>query len=113
VLNRTTINFPRGSADVPPESEALLKQAAAAAKHLPTGTVIEIGGHADASGDNASNQQLSQRRAEAVRQVLVDDGVDPAMLVAKGYGSAASTAGSEAQDGGASARRVDYTVIKQ
>jgi OmpA-OmpF porin, OOP family len=110
-LNQTAVNFATGSADVPPESKALLQQAAAMASQLPSGTVIEIDGHADSSGDSAANQQLSQRRAEAVRQVLVDAGMNPAMLVAKGYGSGAA-AGNETQAGAAGERRVDYTMVK-
>jgi len=110
-LNQTAVNFATGSAEVPPESKALLQQAAATASQLPAGTVIEIDGHADSSGDSAANQQLSQRRAEAVRQVLVDAGMNPAMLVAKGYGSGPA-AGNATQAGAAGERRVDYTMVK-
>jgi OmpA-OmpF porin, OOP family len=110
-LNQTAVNFATGSADVPPESKALLQQAAAMATQLPAGTIIEIDGHADGTGDSAANQQLSQRRAEAVRQVLVDAGMNPAMLVAKGYGSGAA-AGNETQGAAAGERRVDYTMVK-
>ncbi len=110
-LNQTAVNFATGSAEVPPESKALLQQVAAMATQLPAGAVIEIDGHADGSGDAAANQQLSQRRAEAVRQVLVDAGMNPAALVAKGYGSGPA-AGNETQTGAAGERRVDYTMVK-
>ncbi len=110
-LNQTAVNFATGSAEVPAESKALLQQVAAMATLLPAGTIIEIDGHADNSGDSAANLQLSQRRAEAVRQVLVDAGMNPAMLVAKGYGSGPA-AGSETQAGAAGERRVDYTMVK-
>jgi OmpA-OmpF porin, OOP family len=110
-LNQTAVNFATGSAEVPAESKALLQQVAAMATQLPAGTIIEINGHADSSGDAAANQQLSQRRAEAVRQVLVDAGTNPAALVAKGYGSGPS-AGNETQTGAAGERRVDYVMVK-
>jgi len=110
-LNQTAVNFATGSAEVPAESKALLQQVAGMAGQLPAGTVIEINGHADASGDAAANQQLSQRRADAVRQVLVDAGMNPAMLVAKGYGSGPA-AGTETQTGAAGDRRVDYVMVK-
>jgi OmpA-OmpF porin, OOP family len=110
-LNQTSVNFATGSAEVPPESKALLQQVAAMATQLPADTIIEIDGHADSSGDSAANQQLSQRRADAVRQVLVDAGMNPAALVAKGYGSGAA-AGTEPQGGAAGERRVDYTMVK-
>ncbi|MFY9458763.1 MAG: OmpA family protein [Aquabacterium commune] len=49
---------------------------------------VKIVGHADASGSQVGNLTLSQRRAEAVRSYLVQKGVDAAMLVAQGIGSA-------------------------
>jgi OOP family OmpA-OmpF porin len=53
-----------------------------------TGRQVKIVGHADASGSQAGNLTLSQRRAEAVRSYLVNKGADPAMLTAVGLGSA-------------------------
>jgi outer membrane protein OmpA-like peptidoglycan-associated protein len=49
---------------------------------------VKIVGHADASGSQAGNLTLSQRRAESVRAYLVQKGADPAMLAAVGLGSA-------------------------
>ena len=48
--------------------------------------VVRIEGHADASGSEEVNLTLSQRRAEAVRDYLVKNGVEPAMLNAVGLG---------------------------
>lgn len=53
-----------------------------------TGRQIKIIGHADASGSQAGNLSLSQRRADTVRAYLVKKGADPAMLNAVGLGSA-------------------------
>jgi OOP family OmpA-OmpF porin len=53
-----------------------------------TGRQVKIVGHADASGSQAGNLTLSQRRAETVRSYLVNKGADPAMLTAVGLGSA-------------------------
>jgi OmpA-OmpF porin, OOP family len=53
-----------------------------------SGRQVKIIGHADASGSQAGNLTLSQRRAEAVRAYLVNKGADPAMLTAVGLGSA-------------------------
>jgi len=52
------------------------------------GRQVKIIGHADASGSQAGNLALSQRRAESVRKYLVSKGADPAMLMATGVGSA-------------------------
>ncbi|MGH6934765.1 MAG: OmpA family protein, partial [Methylocella sp.] len=85
-LHLPDIYFASKSADVPSSSEARLRQAAGLIKQLPAGTEIQISGYTDANGNPAANMKLSQRRADAVRQVLVDAGVNPAMLSAKGYG---------------------------
>jgi outer membrane protein OmpA-like peptidoglycan-associated protein len=45
-----------------------------------------IAGHTDSSGSDACNMALSQRRADAVVTYLVDKGVAPGRLVAKGFG---------------------------
>jgi OOP family OmpA-OmpF porin len=91
-LNLPAIYFAANSAGVPSSSEALLREAAGLMKQLPAGTVVQINGYTDGAGNPAVNMKLSQRRADAVRQFLIDAGVDPAMLSAKGYGSSDSLA---------------------
>jgi OmpA-OmpF porin, OOP family len=85
-LNFDIINFASGSAAIPADSCDFLHKAAVAIHAAPAGTVIEVGGYTDNTGEAASNLQLSQQRADAVRDYLVKQGVDPAALVAKGYG---------------------------
>ena len=89
------IYFAPNSAEVPSDSTDFLQQAAGLMKQLPAGTVVRISGFADSTGNPAANKSLSQRRANAVRQVLVKAGVNSAMLSAKGYGSTASVASTE------------------
>ena len=91
-LNLPAIYFAANSAGVPSRSEALLREAAGLMKQLPAGTVVQINGYTDGAGNPAATMKLSQRRADAVRQFLVDAGVDAAMLSAKGYGSSNSLA---------------------
>ena len=74
--------------------------------------MIEIGGYTDNTGDPAANLQLSQQRAEAVRAALVAAGVDPSMLVAKGYGSASPVAGNDTLEGRFRNRRIEYRTVK-
>lgn len=47
---------------------------------------IELSSHTDARGDNEYNQKLSQRRAESAVQYLVDSGIAPTRITARGYG---------------------------
>ena len=113
ILNQSIINFPTNGADVPVASRALLQQAASAFKQLPAGTVVEIAGYTDNVGDPAANVQLSQQRAEAVRATLIQAGVDPNMLVARGYGSANPVGGNDTLEGRFRNRRIEYRVITQ
>lgn len=111
-LNLSIINFATGSAAVPAFNRAILEQAATVIKQLPAGSVIEIGGHTDNTGDPAANMQLSMQRADAVRQVLVGYGVDPAMLTARGYGETKPVASNDTPEGRFENRRIAYTVVQ-
>lgn len=81
-------SFKVGSAELP---DSLKKQLEVFADVLKSrrgsGKVVRIEGHADASGVAAVNLALSQKRAEAVREYLVDKGADPAMLMPVGVGA--------------------------
>jgi OmpA-OmpF porin, OOP family len=110
ILNKSIINFPTGSAEIPPMSLALLQEAAKPFKQLPAGTVIEIGGYTDNTGDAANNVTLSQHRAEAVRNALIQFGVSPAILMAKGYGSGKPVASNDTPEGRFQNRRIEYQM---
>jgi OOP family OmpA-OmpF porin len=112
VLNRSVINFATAGDEVPASALPLLRNAAGYIKQLPPGTVLEVSGHTDNTGDPAANVKLSQERADAVRNVLVQAGVEPARLVAKGYGSAHPIAGNDLLEGRFRNRRIEYHVVK-
>jgi OmpA-OmpF porin, OOP family len=112
ILNQSIVNFPPGGSDVPAGASSLLQKAAAQIKQLTPGTVLEIAGYTDNTGDAAANVMLSQERADAVRNVLIKAGVDPAMLVAKGYGSANPVASNDLLEGRFRNRRIEYHVLK-
>jgi OmpA-OmpF porin, OOP family len=112
ILNQSIINFASNGADVPGATTALLQQAAGQIKQLAPGTVLEIAGYTDNSGDAAANVALSQQRADAVRNALIHAGVDPSMLVAKGYGSANPIASNDLLEGRFRNRRIEYHVLK-
>jgi OOP family OmpA-OmpF porin len=111
VLNSAVVNFPTGSADVPGITIGFLKEAAARIRQLPGGTTVEIAGYTDNSGDPMANVALSQQRAEAIRQVLVNAGVAPSVLTAKGFGSANPIAGNDTVEGRFRNRRIEFSVV--
>ena len=72
---------------------------------------FEIGGHTDSQGREEMNQELSQQRAEAVRLALIERGVPPAQLVAKGYGEAEPIADNGTEAGREANRRITFTLL--
>jgi outer membrane protein OmpA-like peptidoglycan-associated protein/uncharacterized protein YidB (DUF937 family) len=109
-LNLNIINFATGSAQIPADQYAFLNKVAIAIKAATTNTVLEIGGYTDNTGDAASNLTLSQQRAEAVRNYLIQQGVDPNVLTAKGYGETRPLASNDTEEGKFRNRRIEFTV---
>ena len=112
ILNHSVINFPSGGAEVPTSALDFLAKAAAGLKKLPASYVFEIAGYTDNTGDAAANLVLSQKRAEAIRDVLVKAGVPADMLVAKGYGGADPIASNDDPQGRRRNRRIEYHIAK-
>lgn len=83
---RKQIFFKTSSAEISETSNALLTEIADVLLRNPQVTSVEIQGHTDGLGNPAANLQLSQDRADAVRDWLIRAGVAPDRLTAKGYG---------------------------
>jgi outer membrane protein OmpA-like peptidoglycan-associated protein len=72
---------------------------------------FEIGGHTDADGDAAKNMTLSQGRADAVKKLLVEQGIEAGRLTAKGYGATKPIDKNDSPEGKANNRRVEFTKV--
>jgi len=86
--------------------------ARAAAVMRENGTVrMTVEGHTDATGTEAYNQWLSERRANAVRRLLLEQhGIDAAQVVALGHGEGRPIADNETAEGRAANRRVEFVM---
>ena len=75
-----------------------------------TADSVVIEGHTDSSGDAVFNQQLSEKRAEAVKAELVANGADPDKITTVGYGESKPIADNGTREGRAKNRRVEIRV---
>jgi OmpA-OmpF porin, OOP family len=105
------IHFDTDSDRLKPESAAVLKAVANGLDKNPN-LKLEIDGYTDSTGDAAHNTDLSKRRAEAVKTVLISQyGVDAARLTSSGFGAEKPMASNDTPDGRAQNRRVEF--VKQ
>jgi outer membrane protein OmpA-like peptidoglycan-associated protein len=101
--------FATGQSALLPIAQDRLQQVARALDDNPTSTFL-IEGHTDSTGSAAANEELSRRRAEAVREFLVAHGVDAARVRAAGLGSSRPVADNKTPEGRANNRRVEIVI---
>ena len=105
------IYFDTGSDRIRPESTPTLKEIGAMLKDHPD-LKLTIEGHTDNVGAAAANQALSEKRAAAVRQFLIDSyQVDGGRLAAKGLGATKPAAGNDTPEGRQQNRRVELVKM--
>ena len=104
------ITFDFGRSDVKPQFYGVLNNLANTLNQFPQ-TRIQIAGHTDNVGSDASNLQLSQARANSVRGYLGSVGVAPARMQAVGYGESRPIADNNTDYGRAQNRRVEITLV--
>lgn len=105
------INFETNSAKLTQASAQICEETADKLATIPAKR-YEIQGHTDDRGSSAYNLTLSQQRAEAVRRCLIDEGVAPNRLVAKGYGESSPIESNENAEGRRQNRRVVLSQIQ-
>ena len=105
------IYFDFDSATLKPESTETLEQILQAVQSRPA-LKLTIEGHTDSQGSDEYNLKLSQQRAQAVVDWLVQKGVEASRLEAKGYGESRPEADNSRPDGRALKRRVEIAVAK-
>ena len=101
--------FDTGSSMLAPGAYGRLDQLAATLGRYPDTDVI-IKGHTDGAGTEASNQTLSEQRADAVRRYLIGKGVSPARMTAVGFGESMPLATNATPEGRQQNRRVEIEL---
>jgi OOP family OmpA-OmpF porin len=109
LLAKGKIRFDSGRATIDPDSAGLLDRLIETALRCPTSN-IEIAGHTDTDGEDASNQSLSEKRAQAVADYLVKAGLPAGRFTALGYGSTQPVADNDTDEGKAQNRRIEFVV---
>ena len=101
------ITFETGKADLKPESVIEINRVAKLMQEHPD-LQFEVQGHCDNTGSDAVNDPLSQKRAEAIVNALVEKGIDKSRLTAVGKGSHSPIAPNTTEEGRAKNRRVEF-----
>lgn len=105
--------FVSGKSELLPIARQKLDQVAKALNDTDPAQTITVEGHTDAQGDDASNQRLSQARAESVRAYLVQRGVKSERITAVGKGESTPVASNDTAEGRANNRRVEIVVQRK
>ncbi|MDV7141311.1 OmpA family protein [Tropicimonas sp. TH_r6] len=104
------VSFSSGSTRLRPESEPVLSSLVEIIGRCPD-MVIEVGGHTDSVGSEATNQRLSEQRANAVARYLTEEGIDAARFQTKGYGESQPIAENDTDRGRWRNRRIAFVIV--
>lgn len=106
VLLKATAHYDFDSARISAADEARILEGLARMNDV-TWQRVEATGHTDATGPDAYNERLAQRRAESVKSLLTAKGVDGSMITTQGRGESAPVASNADANGRAQNRRVE------
>ncbi|MFS2002997.1 OmpA family protein [Duganella sp. CT11-25] len=110
-LANRIVEFESGKAELTPAGRKILDEMTAALQKLKD-RKVEIIGHTDSAGLRATNQGLSQARAEAVKGYLASHGINGDLLTASGQGPDRPVASNDTADGRARNRRIEFRMAQ-
>jgi len=109
IVNMSDVLFDTGSSTLKPGArEKLAKISGIVLAH--PGLTLQIEGHTDSVGSDDFNQQLSERRADSVRDFLAEQGVQTSSMTAHGFGKTQPVASNDTGEGRQRNRRVELVV---
>lgn len=106
------VKFAFGKADLDPESEPVLTQLRDFLKAKPAISLLRIEGHTDNVGQPAANLKLSGERALAVRDWLINNGIESKRLISVGFGDLKPVAPNTTDEGRAQNRRTEFIIVE-
>ncbi len=107
------IQFDVNAATIKPESNGLLDEIVQVLKAHTEIKKVSIEGHTDGDGPAAKNKTLSEQRAAAVMQYLVDHGIAAGRLASKGHGESKPIGDNNTPEGKEKNRRVEFVITEQ
>ncbi|MBX7491133.1 OmpA family protein [Helicobacter turcicus] len=108
-IHTFSVQFPFDSSAIAPQYNAEIRDFAQSMKDNPNQTAV-ISGHTDSTGNDAYNQKLSERRAKAVKDAIIEEGVQAGRLEARGYGESKPIADNTTKEGRKENRRVEAEI---
>lgn len=105
------IRFATGKSDIRSQSFKLLNKAVKIFAKYPS-IRIEIQGHTDDRGKASYNQELSQARADSVREYLVAHGIEEERISSRGFGPDRPVADNDTRSGRAENRRIEFRIVQ-
>ena len=109
-LGSDAIEFDFDRADLRPQNRELLSRIAGILLTSP-GHSIYVYGHTDDVGSDVYNLDLSERRARAVTDYLIEAGIDPKIISATGYGKSSPRVAETTSEARAKNRRVEIAIV--
>lgn len=110
IISLSDILFDFGKATLLPGTQSKLAQLAKILSAYPDRKIV-VEGHTDNVGGDAFNLQLSEARAESVRNALIAQGINPGMITAVGFGKSQPVASNDTPEGRQQNRRVEVVVL--
>ena len=105
------IYFDTNKSTIKSKSRPKLDQAVEVLKKFPT-IRIEISGHTDSTGSREHNMELSAARAEAVKDYLVNKGIDASRITTRGAGPDSPVDTNDTKAGRAKNRRIEFKILQ-
>jgi outer membrane protein OmpA-like peptidoglycan-associated protein len=113
IIVKKKIHFATGRAEIRADSHIILDAVIDILANHPEIRKLRVEGHTDSVGSDASNMRLSQKRAQAVVDYLIAQGIPGDMLIARGYGETMPIAPNNTRRGREQNRRVAFTILEQ